>query len=130
METGRTEHMEGICFVSRVLISTLGWITLHKQHFRTVAVGKGRNLHLLGMVPKGGFTHIMARGSDAVSSAKENSLADFLEMALDLLKPFQLESNTLSDIHWVSLQERYLPCRGVQHEDSAHVSISIRNMQE
>lgn len=61
---------------------------------------------------------------------KENSLTDFLEMVLDLLVPFQLDSNTLSGIHsWVSLQERYLSCRGVRYENSAHVPISLRTMQ-
>lgn len=58
-------------------------------------MGKGSNLHLLGMAPKGCFTRVVARGSDTVSTAKENSLTDFLEMVLDLLVPFQLESNML-----------------------------------
>lgn len=67
---------------------------------------KGSNLHLLGISPKGCFTHVVARGSDAVLTAKEKSLTDFLEMILDLLGPFQLDSNTLSDIHsWILLQE-------------------------
>lgn len=73
--------------------------------FRDCCGGEGEQPACPGHGPQRGFTHIMARGSDAVSSAKENSLADFLEMALDLLKPFQLESNTPNDIHGVSLQE-------------------------
>lgn len=35
------------------------------------------------------------RGSDTVLTDTESSLTDFLEMVLDLLVPFQLESNIM-----------------------------------
>lgn len=38
---------------------------------------------------------LIMRGSDTVLTDKESSLTDFLEMVLDLLVPFQLESNIM-----------------------------------